>query len=114
MLDKALGDDPRHHLSSVVLPFSAIEAQREREGLGEVIRRGGREAILAVDHAGDRSAAKRTRQERVVRRAAQKHFGAQETDVNIRNEISWGGFSAVLFVQCLMVIGAYTIHLHTS
>jgi len=32
MLHKALSDDPRHHLGGVVLPPTAVEAQREREG----------------------------------------------------------------------------------
>jgi hypothetical protein len=40
--------------------------------------------------------------------------GVKETDVNIRNKIARGGFSAVFFVQCLMAIGAHTIHLHTD
>ncbi len=37
MLHKALGDDPRHDLGRVMLPPPAIEAQCEREGVGEVI-----------------------------------------------------------------------------
>jgi hypothetical protein len=30
VLNKPLGDDPRHHLGGVMLPLAAIEAQRER------------------------------------------------------------------------------------
>jgi hypothetical protein len=37
-LREALGDDLRHHLGGVVLPPAAVEAQREREGVGEVGR----------------------------------------------------------------------------
>jgi len=40
MLHKPLGDDPRHHLGGIVLPFPAIKAQRERQGVGDVIRGG--------------------------------------------------------------------------
>ncbi len=43
-----LGDDPRLHLVGVMLPAPAVEARRERHGLGEVIRGGGREAIGGV------------------------------------------------------------------
>jgi hypothetical protein len=42
VLDKTLGDDPRHDLGRVMLPPAAIEAQREREGVGEVIGGGRR------------------------------------------------------------------------
>jgi hypothetical protein len=45
MLDKPLSDDPRRDLGGVVLPLAAVEAQREREGVGEVFGFGGREAI---------------------------------------------------------------------
>ena len=50
MLHKALGDDPGHHLSGVVLALATIEAQREREGAGEVVGAGGGEAIGRVGH----------------------------------------------------------------
>jgi hypothetical protein len=42
VLHKAVSDDPRHDLGGVMLPPSIIEAQREREGVGEVIGGGGR------------------------------------------------------------------------
>jgi len=41
-------------------------------------------------------------------------MGIRETDVNIRNKISRGGFSAVFFVQCLIAIGAHTVRLHEA
>ena len=46
VLDKALGDDPRHEPVPVVLPLAAVKAQREREGFGA----GGREAVGGVGH----------------------------------------------------------------
>jgi hypothetical protein len=39
-------------------------------------------------------------------------MGIKETDVNIRNKISRGGFSAAFFVQVLVAIGAHTVRLH--
>lgn len=33
-------------------------------------------------------------------------IGVQETELNIKNKISRGGFTAVFFVQCLVAIGA--------
>jgi hypothetical protein len=36
----------------------------------------------------------------------------QESEVNIVNKISRGGFTAVFFVQCLVAIGAHTLRLH--
>ena len=63
MVNEALCDDRRHHLGRVVLPLPAVEAQRERQGVGKVIGRGGREGGGQVDHAGDRSLNVRTRQE---------------------------------------------------
>ena len=39
-------------------------------------------------------------------------IGIKETDVNIRNKIARGGFTAVFFVQCLEAIGVTTLHLH--
>jgi hypothetical protein len=38
-------------------------------------------------------------------------MGIPETDRNIANKISRGGFTAAFFVQCLMAIGATTIRL---
>ncbi len=45
MLDKPFRNDPRHQLAGVALPLAAVEAQRERQGVGEIIGGGGREAI---------------------------------------------------------------------
>ena len=39
-------------------------------------------------------------------------IGVKETDVNIRNKISRGGFSAAFFEQVLVAIGAHTVRLH--
>ena len=39
-------------------------------------------------------------------------IGVQETEANLRNKISRGGFSAGFMVQCLSAIGAHTVHLH--
>ena len=41
-------------------------------------------------------------------------LGIKETDVNIRNKISRGGFSAAFFVQVLVAIGAHTVRLHET
>ncbi len=38
-------------------------------------------------------------------------FGIQETELNIKNKISRGGFTAVFFVQCLVAIGAHSVRL---
>jgi hypothetical protein len=38
-------------------------------------------------------------------------IGVQETELNIKNKISRGGFTAVFFVQCLVAIGAQTVHI---
>jgi len=38
-------------------------------------------------------------------------IGVQETELNIKNKLSRGGFSAVFFVQCLSAIGAREIRL---
>ncbi|WP_339830872.1 DUF6471 domain-containing protein [uncultured Parvibaculum sp.] len=35
-----------------------------------------------------------------------EEIGVQETELNIKNKISRGGFTAVFFVQCLVAIGA--------
>lgn len=35
-----------------------------------------------------------------------------ETEANLRNKISRGGFSAAFFLQCLFAIGAHTVRLH--
>lgn len=41
-------------------------------------------------------------------------MGAKETEANLRNKISRGGFSAGFFVQCLTAIGAHTVRLHEA
>jgi len=38
--------------------------------------------------------------------------GVAETEANLRNKISRGGFSAGFFVSCLTAIGAHTVRLH--
>lgn len=38
-------------------------------------------------------------------------IGVKDTDVNIRNKIARGGFTAVFLVQCLEAIGCRTLHL---
>lgn len=41
-------------------------------------------------------------------------LGTAETEANLRNKISRGGFSAGFFVQCLTAIGAHTVRLHEA
>ena len=41
-------------------------------------------------------------------------MGIPETEPNIANKISRGGFTAVFFVQCLVAIGAHTVRLHET
>jgi len=41
-------------------------------------------------------------------------LGIHETEANIANKISRGGFTAVFLIQCLTAIGATTIHLHEA
>lgn len=36
-------------------------------------------------------------------------IGVQETELNIKNKISRGGFTAVFFVQCLVAVGAENV-----
>jgi hypothetical protein len=38
--------------------------------------------------------------------------GVTETEANLRNKISRGGFSAAFFLQTLTAIGAHTVRLH--
>ncbi len=37
-----------------------------------------------------------------------------ETERNLDNKISRGGFSATFFVQCLIAIGCHTLHLEDA
>ncbi len=39
-------------------------------------------------------------------------MGIPETEPNIANKISRGGFTAVFLIQCLTAIGAHTLRLH--
>lgn len=41
-------------------------------------------------------------------------MGVPESEANIANKISRGGFTAVFFVQCLIAIGAHTVRLHEA
>jgi hypothetical protein len=41
-------------------------------------------------------------------------MGIPESEANIANKISRGGFTAVFFVQCLVAIGAHTVRLHEA
>ena len=41
-------------------------------------------------------------------------LGIRETELNIKNKISRGGFTAVFFVQCLVAIGAHSVSLADS
>jgi hypothetical protein len=38
-------------------------------------------------------------------------MGIPETELNIKNKISRGGFTAVFFVQCLLAAGCQTLRL---
>ena len=41
-------------------------------------------------------------------------LGIHESEKNINNKISRGGFTAVFFVQCLIAIGCTVLHLEDS
>ena len=41
-------------------------------------------------------------------------IGIEETEVNVRNKIARGGFTAVFFVQCLVAIGAQSVRLEDA
>ncbi len=41
-------------------------------------------------------------------------MGIPESEANIANKISRGGFTAVFFVQCLVAIGAHIVRLHEA
>jgi Domain of unknown function (DUF6471) len=40
--------------------------------------------------------------------------GVTETEANLRNKISRGGFSAGFFVSCLVAIGAHSVRLREA
>lgn len=46
----------------------------------------------------------------VVMRLAE--HGVTETEANLRNKISRGGFSAAFFVQTLVAIGCHSVRIH--
>ena len=50
MVDQPSRHNPRHHFRRVMLPAPAIEAERERNRVGEVGRVGQREAVGSVGH----------------------------------------------------------------
>jgi hypothetical protein len=41
-------------------------------------------------------------------------LGVKDSEANIKNKISRGGFTAVFFVQCLTAIGCHTVHLEEA
>jgi hypothetical protein len=41
-------------------------------------------------------------------------IGVKDNEVNIKNKINRGTFTAIFFVQCLEAIGCKTIHLEDS
>lgn len=41
-------------------------------------------------------------------------IGVHDTELNIKNKVSRGGFTAVFFVQCLEAIGCKTLNLHVE
>jgi hypothetical protein len=41
-------------------------------------------------------------------------IGVTETEANLRNKISRGGFSAAFFAQTLVAIGVHTVRLHEA
>ncbi len=41
-------------------------------------------------------------------------MGIPDTEANIKNKISRGGFTAVFFVQCLTAIGCHTLTLDAA
>ena len=43
--------------------------------------------------------------------ASLSKIGIEETEVNIRNKIARGGFTAVFFVQCLEAVGVKELRL---
>jgi hypothetical protein len=41
-------------------------------------------------------------------------IGVQETERNLNNKISRGGFTAAFLVECLQAIGCHTVHLEDA
>jgi len=88
-----------------MFPFAAIEAQREREGVGEVFWGGGREAFGARRSCGNRSAKGRTRQERL------KAQGFAETEASVTNKLARATMSAHFFLASLAAVGREGVRL---
>ena len=55
-----------------------------------------------------------TRRHRTYKDVVEKlaTVGISETEANLRNKISRGGFSAGFFISCLVAIGAHTVWLY--
>jgi hypothetical protein len=49
MLDEPLGGDPRHHVVGLVHSLAALVAERERQSVGDLVRRGGAK-VRCVGH----------------------------------------------------------------
>ena len=47
----------------------------------------------------------------VVKLAA---IGVSETEANLRNKVSRGGFSAAFFIQTLVAIGVHSVRIHET
>jgi hypothetical protein len=60
--------------------------------------------------------AEMTRRGMTYEKLAEKlaELGVNDTDVNIRNKVARGGFSAVFFVQCLKAVGCNTLRLEAD
>lgn len=43
-----------------------------------------------------------------------EQIGIDDSEANIKNKISRGGFTAVFFVQCLTAIGCHTVRLEEN
>ena len=39
-------------------------------------------------------------------------IGTKETEANLRNKVSRGGFTAGFLIQCLVAMGAHSIRIH--
>lgn len=39
-------------------------------------------------------------------------IGIRETEANLRNKISRGGFTGAFLIQCLVAMGAHTLRVH--
>ncbi len=41
-------------------------------------------------------------------------IGIRETESNLRNKISRGGFTGAFLIQCLVAMGAHTLRIHEA